>query len=103
MALIGPPDETMQSVYSHHKRLWDQQQRGADFGETDHNRYGVGEPDYTNYAHDFKGTLDYMFIPNQAVILNILMLPPKHIVQPALPNCHFGSDHVSLMAEVLLP
>lgn len=101
MALIGPV-EAMQSVYSHHKRLWDLN-RGVNSGDTEHNRYGGGEPDYTNYAHDFKGTLDYMFIPKQAVILKILMLPPKDIVQPALPNCHFGSDHVSLMAEVLLP
>ncbi|ORZ07646.1 Endonuclease/exonuclease/phosphatase [Absidia repens] len=100
---IGPKpgDISMQSVYSHHKRLWDQQQ--STVVQNDHDCYGVGEPDYTNRAHVFKGTLDYLFIPQQAVILDILMLPPKDVVQPALPNQHFGSDHVCLMAKILLP
>ncbi|CAO3595808.1 unnamed protein product [Absidia cylindrospora] len=100
---IGPKkgEISMQSVYSHHKRLWDQQQPTA--VKEDHDCYGVGEPDYTNRAHVFKGTLDYLFIPQQAVILDILMLPPKDVVQPALPNQHFGSDHVCLMAKILLP
>ncbi|KAI8342604.1 Endonuclease/exonuclease/phosphatase [Chlamydoabsidia padenii] len=75
--LLGP-DEKMQSVYSRHKQLWDRHQQ-----MTDHDAYNVGEPDYTNYAHVFKGTLDYLFIPLQAVILDILMLPLKDIIHPA--------------------
>lgn len=87
----------MLSVYSHHHDLWDHQQEGSA------NFYGVGEPDYTNCAHVFKGTLDYIFIPVQAVLLDLLMLPPHHTIQPALPNQHFGSDHVCLVAKILLP
>ncbi|KAI8331925.1 Endonuclease/exonuclease/phosphatase [Chlamydoabsidia padenii] len=93
LTMMGPKT-TMQSVYSHHKRLWDQQ---------DHDRYCVGEPDYTNYAHEFKGTLDYMFVPPQAILLDLLMFPPHDRVQPALPNSHFGSDHLCLMAKIILP
>ncbi|KAI8820729.1 Endonuclease/exonuclease/phosphatase [Fimicolochytrium jonesii] len=77
------------------------------------------EPPYTNYAA-WKGTLDYIFLVGEGgggaeegaggegigetrvEVESVLEIPPPALLEPGLPNDHFGSDHVALMAKVTL-
>ncbi|KAL9538174.1 hypothetical protein MBANPS3_011134 [Mucor bainieri] len=79
------------SIYSH-------------FGlvNTDSNSQGLfGEPRFTDYASQFQGTLDYMFIDGSSRmrIDRLLLMPDEEqFLKPSLPNRHFGSDHLCLVA-----
>ncbi|KAL7313457.1 RNA exonuclease ngl2 [Mucor circinelloides] len=81
------------SIYSH-------------FGSVnpDSNNQGLfGEPRFTDYASQFQGTLDYMFIDASSRIrINSLLLMPdeEQYLKPSLPNRHFGSDHLCLVANL---
>ncbi|TPX60780.1 hypothetical protein SpCBS45565_g07421 [Spizellomyces sp. 'palustris'] len=80
------------------------------------------EPTYTNFS-TWKGTLDYIFvadesarsstggaesdstqrrIPTAVQVSKVLDIPHAQYLAPGLPNPHFPSDHVCLMAEVEL-
>lgn len=61
-----------------------------------------GEPKFTNYTVAFKGTLDYMFLEQNAgvVIKSLLMPPSEEYLKPSLPNKNFGSDHLCLVADL---
>ncbi|KAJ3089349.1 hypothetical protein HK102_006598 [Quaeritorhiza haematococci] len=76
-----------------------------------------GEPLYTTFVAALKGTLDYIFlaVPDQTQATSerqdrllqpsprftkILEIPQVDQVLPGLPNTHYGSDHVCLMAEM---
>ncbi|KAI8065642.1 Endonuclease/exonuclease/phosphatase [Gongronella butleri] len=88
---LGPrPGEVMQSAYKDHGQYYKEHVR----------RYGSNEPDYTIYAHVFKGTLDYILVPEHTRVLRHLQLPPMDKLAPAIPNDHFGSDHVALVADI---
>lgn len=61
-----------------------------------------GEPKFTNYAHAFKGTLDYILYPDSEehiAPIELLEMPPESSLMPSLPNRNFGSDHVCLLAR----
>lgn len=81
------------SIYSH-------------FGDinTDESEVGnYGEPRFTNYASQFQGTLDYLFVEKDEKsisIKSILMLPKEEYLKPSLPNRNFGSDHLCLVANI---
>lgn len=81
------------SVYSH-------------FGDinTDKSEIGnFGEPRFTNYASQFQGTLDYIFIEKDRKdisVKSILMLPKEEFLKPSLPNKNFGSDHLCLVIDL---
>ncbi|CAO3620905.1 unnamed protein product [Mucor fragilis] len=81
------------SIYSHFGRV-----------NPDSNNQGLfGEPRFTDYASQFQGTLDYMFIDASAAIqIHSLLLMPdeEQHLKPSLPNRHFGSDHLCLVAHL---
>ncbi|KAJ3296743.1 hypothetical protein HK104_001253 [Borealophlyctis nickersoniae] len=75
-----------------------------------------GEPTYTNFT-EWKGTLDYIFVAEESeqeravdvgprrqqtfvVVDNVLEIPREEYLQPGIPNQHFPSDHVPLMAGI---
>jgi RNA exonuclease NGL2 len=70
----------------------------------DANNQGLfGEPRFTDYASQFQGTLDYMFIDyNSSIRIKSLLLMPdeQDYLKPSLPNKHFGSDHLCLVADI---
>lgn len=62
------------------------------------------EPLFTNYAKDFRGTLDYiLFSTDSLVPTGLLELPADTEVvskpEEALPNATWSSDHIALLAE----
>jgi len=59
------------------------------------------EPQYTNFNRGFNGTLDYIFYPksNMKVIAALPVVPFKVINKTFLPNEHWSSDHVALVAD----
>ncbi|KAI8084277.1 Endonuclease/exonuclease/phosphatase [Gilbertella persicaria] len=59
-----------------------------------------GEPKFTDYASQFKGTLDYMFVDAPVIIKQLLTPPKEEYLKPSLPNKHFGSDHLCLIADI---
>ena len=85
------------------------------------------EPKVTNYGMYFKGTLDYIFFVlkqgeskdeeskmknddkivgenNEIKVTKLLKLPrEEEFGQTFLPNYKFNSDHICLMAEVVIP
>ena len=59
---------------------------------------------WTNVSKDFKGTLDYIFYTHESLVpIALLELPEDSTVQKTknsgLPNEHWSSDHIALMAE----
>lgn len=61
-------------------------------------------PQFTNVSKDFKGTLDYIFFTSESLVpTSLLDLPDDSLVQKnkasGLPNEHWSSDHIALMAE----
>lgn len=63
-----------------------------------------GEPYYTTFA-GWKGTLDYLCTfkdiqPQKMVVTKLLEIPHYKLLGNGIPNELFGSDHVSLMAEI---
>ena len=59
---------------------------------------------WTNVSKDFKGTLDYIFYTHESLVpAALLELPEDSTVQKSknsgLPNEHWSSDHIALMAE----
>ena len=59
---------------------------------------------WTNVSKDFKGTLDYIFYTHESLVpAALLELPEDSTVQKTknsgLPNEHWSSDHIALMAE----
>ena len=59
---------------------------------------------WTNVSKDFKGTLDYIFYTHESLVpVALLDLPEDSTVQKTknsgLPNEHWSSDHIALMAE----
>eukprot|EP00727_Mastigamoeba_balamuthi_P002746 m51a1_g12469 hypothetical protein (428) ;mRNA; f:63-1852 len=63
----------------------------------------LGEPEYTNYSGDFVGVLDYIWVSRASVrvlqALNVVPMQELQLLKSPLPNAHFPSDHVSLVAE----
>jgi len=62
---------------------------------------------WTNVSKDFKGTLDYIFYTHESLVpVALLDLPEDSTVQKTknsgLPNEHWSSDHIALMAEFAL-
>lgn len=59
---------------------------------------------YTNCTHDFRGVLDYIFVSTDSFrIASVLgVVPLDQLPLPALPNAHYSSDHVALLASVFL-
>jgi RNA exonuclease NGL2 len=78
----------------------------SNFGSinTDESESGnYGEPRFTDYASQFQGTLDYIFIEKDEKnisVKSILMLPKEIFLKPSLPNKNFGSDHLCLVADL---
>ncbi|KAI9008756.1 Endonuclease/exonuclease/phosphatase [Phycomyces nitens] len=75
------------------------------YGEIDSESSGVcGEPKFTNYAAVYSGTLDYLFIEKSALnrcsVAKVLEIPAEEVLKPALPNKHFGSDHLCLVTMI---
>lgn len=65
----------------------------------------TGQMPYTNYTHDFKGIIDYIFF-SASVLAPIRLLGPigESFMRnfDGCPNPHFASDHFSLSAELVL-
>ncbi|KAK9806248.1 hypothetical protein WJX72_007236 [[Myrmecia] bisecta] len=62
------------------------------------------EPKFTNVSKDFKGTLDYILYTTDSLVPTAtLELPEDSEVKPrpnsGLPNEHWSSDHIALLAE----
>lgn len=102
--------DTVEQLLSHHDKGGKENTRCwtsiyCNFGKinTDKSEIGhFGEPRFTDYASQFQGTLDYMFIEEQSgtSIKRILMLPKEEFLKPSLPNKNFGSDHLCLVADI---
>lgn len=71
----------------------------------------TGEPEYTNFCHTFRGTLDYIFLvrkrsgsQKRSILMpsHLLSIPDELFLSRhvALPNDIFGSDHISLMTQL---
>eukprot|EP00743_Colponemidia_sp_Colp-15_P002813 GILK01003044.1.p1 GENE.GILK01003044.1~~GILK01003044.1.p1 ORF type:complete len:126 (-),score=6.55 GILK01003044.1:221-598(-) len=62
---------------------------------------GTIEPDFTNYTHNFKGCIDYIFFHDDARHLQLLRVVPidRDRYQDPLPNASHPSDHVPLVAH----
>ena len=57
---------------------------------------------FSNYTHDFKGVIDYIWYGHQQLTATHVLESVTEAVASvvtALPNPHFASDHVSLMAR----
>jgi len=56
-------------------------------------------PAYTNYTHDFKGTLDHIFFSkNRFEVKGLLGIPKPHeIIGKTLPNEEHPSDHLPIV------
>ena len=65
--------------------------------------YGlIGELSFTDYAPDFKETIDYIWFTSNALQVTGLLgqVDPDYMSRvPGFPNYHFPSDHLLLMAE----
>ena len=59
------------------------------------------EPEFTNYAADFAGTIDYIFVEAGSELMprRALLLPGREAVAEfgALPSPIFPSDHLPLL------
>eukprot|EP01080_Neovahlkampfia_damariscottae_P001023 gene1023-9927_t len=64
----------------------------------------LGEPEFTNYTKNFKGTLDYIFLNSKFKVHQILENVSIDKVQKeiALPNNFFASDHLAVYSEIIL-
>jgi len=66
----------------------------------------IGEPPFTNYNSDFMGVLDYLWYSEQSLrVLGVLQpysLDDVMQQKSPLPNPHFPSDHIPIMAEMEL-
>jgi len=57
---------------------------------------------FTSWAKDFKGTLDYIFHTSESLVpVSTLELPDDAELgrHGGLPNENWSSDHIALMAE----
>jgi CCR4-NOT transcription complex subunit 6 len=66
--------------------------------------WGLCRVQFTNVSKDFKGTLDYILYTTDSLVpVALLDLPDESLVQKhkqsGLPNEHWSSDHIALMAE----
>ncbi|KIK06907.1 hypothetical protein K443DRAFT_129486 [Laccaria amethystina LaAM-08-1] len=71
-------------------------------------RHGSHEPEYTSYAHYWKTVLDYVFVldpPGRYCQVTGILSPFQAVdLEPGLPQRRVsGSDHVSLVAELVWP
>jgi len=66
----------------------------------------INEPEYTNHSGDFTGVLDYLWYATDTVrvlqALDVVPLSDLLQLRTPLPNPHFPSDHVSLLADFQL-
>lgn len=66
----------------------------------------LGEPEYTNHSSDFLGVLDYIWYTANSVkplqVLDVIPLSDLSYLKSPLPNPHFPSDHVYLLADFQL-
>ncbi|BGO93945.1 hypothetical protein NBRC10512_007008 [Rhodotorula toruloides] len=63
---------------------------------------GHFELPFTNYTPGFKGTIDYIWYSQRSLGVQGLLgeLDSNYLASTVgLPNCHFPSDHISLLAE----
>lgn len=97
---------TVQQLLDQHENTRPWKSIYSHFGDinTDESEIGnYGEPRFTNYASQFQGTLDYLFVEKDQKsisIKSILMLPKEEYLKPSLPNRNFGSDHLCLVANI---
>ena len=65
-----------------------------------------GEPEYTNCAADFCGTLDYIWTTPESVrpvqVLDVIPMSKLGLLLRPFPNTYFPSDHVPLVADLQL-
>jgi len=61
----------------------------------------INHPDYTNFTHNFKNTIDYIFYSSSFVLKKILQLPELNELtqEEFLPSSKFPSDHIKLYSE----
>lgn len=60
----------------------------------------IGEPTFTNYTGDYIGVLDYVWYTTDTLKVCGLLQPLDYaLLSSPLPNPHFPSDHISLLAE----
>jgi len=65
----------------------------------------TGEMPYTNYTHDFTGTIDYIFYTQDTIIPTGVLGPVDPVFLEecdGCPNPHFPSDHFCIAAELKL-
>lgn len=63
------------------------------------------EMPYTNYTHDFTGTIDYVFYSQDTVTPTTVLGPANPETMATFdgcPNPHFASDHFSIAAQMSL-
>ena len=65
---------------------------------------GLEEPKFTNITPDFTATIDYLVISPGIRVTRVLGMPARAvIVGEGLPDSSHPSDHLPLIAEILLP
>jgi hypothetical protein len=65
----------------------------------------TGFPDFTNFVRGFVETLDYILVEEGRVkVVNVAEMPDREMASQdtALPSPVFPSDHVSVMADLIL-
>lgn len=67
--------------------------------------YESNHPDFTNYTHEFIGTIDYIFYTNKNLEIADLLKLPTHDIEvktQKLPNNKYPSDHLKIGARFII-
>lgn len=66
--------------------------------------YLKNHPKFTNYTHNFKETIDYIFYSKNLKPIKLLILPSEEEVsrEQFLPSSKYPSDHIKLYSEFLI-
>jgi mRNA deadenylase 3'-5' endonuclease subunit Ccr4 len=95
----------LRSCYSHYARNHKKRKNLQDSPviEMEQKPKVHGEPPFTTYTVEWKGTLDYIFLWGDSLrVQGILDLPDPSAMEPGIPNEIFPSDHIPLIANLSL-
>jgi hypothetical protein len=93
----------LRSCYSHYAKNYKKRKDLEDspVREMEEKPKVHGEPPFTTYTVEWKGTLDYIFLWGDSLrVEGILDLPDPNTMEPGIPNEVYPSDHIPLIARI---